>query len=413
MERQKELGIPISEFQDRIEKVRHFVLANDLAGLLVYSGPRAHMWYQTGHVGWLTNWANLDRIPDSMVVIPADGDPVLLFSGLPFMLPQLRETSWFKDVRIVSSVDPNAVAIQSGSKEMASGSVHDFAGEAQAILSERGLRGKPVGLVGIEYMPVPFYEALRNGFGPDELKVTEDIVAKLRAVKSPNELRLMRRAAELSDLGYETFAKVAKPGMPGIEAIAAAEHAARSQGGEQVMYWITNCPDGSWKDSIIDIKPTPRTLNYGDQVMMCSYVVYKGYWAHGHRCGFIGKEGKELKEMWEPLFEAHCAGIEKMRPGVPAGEVVKAARVTAEKYGYSLQGGRIGHGIGVDYGERPFLSEDNRTPLEKGNVAIVHTMFSVPGADAMVVPTGDLCHVTDDGPEFLFKFQRQPFVTGG
>ncbi len=401
-------GIPTNEFQDRIEKVRRFVLENDLAGLLVYSGPRAHMWYQTGHVGWLTNWANLDRIPDSMVVIPSDGDPVLLFSGLPFMLPQLRETCWLKDVRIVSPIDPNAVALQSGSKEMAR--VRDFAGEAQAILSERGLAGKPAGLVGIDYMPAPFYEGLRAGVGPDRLKVVDDIVATLRAVKSPDELRLMRRAAELSDLGYKTFAEVAKPGMHGIEAVAAAEHAIRSQGGEQVMYWITNTPDGQWKDSIIDIKPTPRTLNYGDQVMMCSYVVYKGYWAHGHRCGYIGKEGKELKAMWEPLFEAHCAGLEKMRPGVPVGEIAKAARLKAQEYGYSLQGGRVGHGIGVDYGERPFLSEDNRTLLEKGNVAIVHTMFSVPGSDTMLVPSGDLCYVTDNGPEFLFKFQRQPFL---
>ena len=409
--KEKDLYIPESEFRLRIEKVHNFVLEKGLGGLLVYSGPRAHMWHQTGHVGWLTNWANRDRIPDSMVLVPAGGEPVLLFSGLPFMLPQAKEISWMKDIRVVRSFDPKGVSIQSGSREAKA--VRDFTGEVVEILDERGLGDKSLGLVGIENMPVPFYEALLKGLGADRLKVVEDIVAQLRAVKSPDEIKMMRRAAELSDLGYETFIKVAKRGMPGIEAIAEAEHAVRAQGAEEVLYWIANVPDGQWDNSIIDIKPTPRILNYGDEIMMCSYVVYKGYWAHAHRCGYLGKEAKEMKRIWEPAFEAHCAAVEKMRPGVPVSEVVRAARLVAEKYDYALHGGRIGHGMGMDYGERPFLSEDNQTPLEKGNVAIVHTIFSLPGRGTILIPVGDLCLVTDDGPEFLYNFPRRPFLAPG
>lgn len=410
-QKQNDLCIPESEFRWRVEKVRDFVKGNSLDGLLAYSGPRAHMWYQTGHVGWLTNWANRDRIPDSVVLVPAEGDPVLLFSGLPFMLSQIKEVSWMKDLRIVRSADPKAVAIAPGSKT--AGETRDFAGEVAVILDERGLGEKPVGLVGIENMPVPFYEALLKGLGANRLTVVEDIIAELRAVKSPNEIKLMRRAAELSDLGYETFIKVAKPGMPGIEAIAEAERAVRAQGGEDVLYWIANVPDGHWDESIIDVKATPRILNYGDQIAMCSYVTYKGYWAHCHRCGSLGREAEEMKRIWEPGFEAQCAAVDKMRPGTPVSEVVRAARLVAEKHGYALPGGRIGHGIGVDYGEQPFLSEANQTPLRKGNVAIVHTAFSLPGKGTILIPVGDLCHVTDDGPELLYNFPRRPFLASG
>lgn len=84
-----------------------------------------------------------------------------------------------------------------------------------------------------------------------------------------------------------------------------------------------------------------------------------------------------MKRIWEPAFEAQCAAVDKMRPGTPVSEVVGAARLAAEKHGYELHGGRIGHGIGLDYSELPILSEANETPLEKGNVAIVHAMFSV------------------------------------
>ena len=404
-------SIPESEFRKRAEKVRAFARENDLAGILAYSSPRAHMWHQTGHVGWLTNWANRDRIPESMVLVPADGDPVLLFSGLPFMLPQAEEVTWLSDLRIVRSSDPNAVAIQSGAKE--ADAVRDFAGETVSILADRGLSEKPVGLVGIDNMPVPFYEALMRGIGTGKLKVVDDIVAKLRAVKSPNEVALMRMSAGLSDLGYQTFVRVAKAGMRGIDAIAEVERTVRSHGTEEVLWWIANVPDGHWNESIVDIKPTPRILNHGDQLMMCSYVVYKGYWAHAHRCGFLGKEAQEMKRMWEPAFEAQCAAVEKMRPGVRVSEVVRAARLVAERYGYSLHGGRMGHGIGVDYGERPFLSEDNQSELEKGNVAIVHTCFTDPKSGRMLIPVGDLCHVTEDGPEILYQFPRKLFLAPG
>ncbi len=146
---------------------------------------------------------------------------------------------------------------------------------------------------------------------------------------------------------------------------------------------------------------------------MCSYVVYQGYWAHCHRCGSLGKEATELKRNWEACFEAQSAAVEQMRPGVPVSDVVRAARLTAQKNGYSLQGGRIGHGIGADYSEAPFLSEANHTPLVQGNVAIVHTLFNVPGSETFFVAAGDLCCVTDDAPELLYEFTRRPFLAPG
>ena len=410
MQKQEKLCIPESEFKERVERVRDFVAGNGLAGLLVYSAPRAHIWHQSGHVGWLTNWSNLDRIPDSMVLVPAEGEPALLFSGLPYMLAQVAEVSWMKDVRIVRSFDPNAAAVQSGTNTSKSGAVCDFAGDVLAILNERGLGDKPIGLVGVESMPVPFYRGLLKGIGEKKIKVVEDIIARFRAVKSTNEIRIIRRAAKLSDLGYETFLKAARPGRPGIEAIAEAEQAVRAQGAEAVLYWIANVPDGHWDESVLDIKPTPRILRHGDQLMMCSYLVYQGYWAHAHRCGSLGKEAEQMKRIREPAFEAQCAAVEKMRPGVPVSEVVRAARLTAEKHGYQLHGGRIGHGVGLDYGERPFLSEANQAPLKEGNVVIIHTMLSLPHTGTLLIPVGDMCHITDDGPELLYNFPRRPFL---
>ena len=111
--------------------------------------------------------------------------------------------------------------------------------------------------------------------------------------------------------------------------------------------------------------------------------------------------------------QAQDAGLAKMKPGTTVGELGKAIRKKAEEVGLEIHGGRFGHGIGLDYSEWPSLSEDNRQMFELGTTAVVHSIFSVPGAEGRIcVPLGDICCVTKSGPEFLASFPRTPFVAG-
>ena len=57
----------------RIERIRAWLEAKNLGGLFVYSPAAEHKWGQTGHVAYLTGWANHDRIVDSAVVVPVEG----------------------------------------------------------------------------------------------------------------------------------------------------------------------------------------------------------------------------------------------------------------------------------------------------------------------------------------------------
>ena len=173
----------------------------------------------------------------------------------------MAEVSPIEDLRIVSGIDPNAVAIDRKAKNV--GVIGDFASETLAILEENGLADKPVGVVGIENLATPFYEFLSSQFG-DKLKRVPDIVARLRSVKSPAEVERMRLAAQLSDLGFETMLKAARPGMSGVELVAEMERAVRGAGADIVKYWMASGPAPDWADSRIDIKPHERELQVGD-----------------------------------------------------------------------------------------------------------------------------------------------------
>jgi Xaa-Pro aminopeptidase len=110
--------------------------------------------------------------------------------------------------------------------------------------------------------------------------------------------------------------------------------------------------------------------------------------------------------------EAQEAGLVKMRPGTPVGQVTQAIRKEAAKYGWEIEGGRVGHGIGLDYTESPTMFESNESALEAGTTVILHSGFRLPNSGKLFIPLGDLCLVTDSGPELLMSFPRTPFVAG-
>lgn len=400
-------SITPQEYESRHEQVRAFLRERDLGALFVYSPPAEHKWGQTAHVSYLSGWANHDRIVDSVVVLPVLGKPALLFAGLPFMREQAEEVSPLEDIRLVQAVDPHAVAVAHGK-----GGPRTFAAETIAILEENGVGDKDVGIAGVEGMPVAFYETISAGLG-QKLKRVDDVVASLRGVKSPAEVGLMKRAAELSDLGFRTMLEVTRPGMRGIEILAEMERVVRREGADHAKYWMASGPPTSWDDARLDIKPHERVLGEGDLMASCSYVVYKGYWCHGQRTGALGQPLANLDKVFRIARQSQDAGLAHLRAGTPIATVARAIRETGSRLGLELQGGRIGHGIGMDYSEQPVpLTEVNEELLKAGMTCVIHAAFSLPESGKLFVPLGDVCHVTKNGPELLMGFTRDLFLAG-
>ncbi|MDP7347762.1 MAG: M24 family metallopeptidase, partial [Phycisphaeraceae bacterium] len=348
------LPIAAQEFDLRHERLRAFLRENDLGAVLAYSPQAEHKWTQTGHVAYLSGWASHDRVVDSVVVVPVVGPAVLLLTGMDFMLEQIAEVSPLQDVRLVKPVDPNSIAAH---RKGHGDGPRDFVAETMAILDEAGAAGKDVGIAGLGAMPVPFFELLRNGFG-SQLRSIDDIVGRIRAVKTPAEVQLLRKSAALSDLGFETMLQVARPGMRGIEIVAEMEHAVRREGADHAKYWMASGPAPEWSNTRLDIKPHERVLQDGDLMASCSYVVYKGYWCHGQRTGTLGKPCQALSDIYAIAREAQDAGLAQLKPGTRIGDVGAAIRDVGAGHQFDMPGSRYGHGIGLDYSEQPVPLND-------------------------------------------------------
>lgn len=395
------MKIAKEEFMKRLNAVREFAKDEELGGVAVFSVPWGHLWHQTGHIGYLSNWASRDRNVNSMIVIPNQGKPVLLYAGLPYLEDVLASVTAISDIRIVAPEDPRAAALPEGETT--------FGKETEKILAEHGMAGKKLGVVGAEHMPLSVWRSLKRYFSEERLVLCRDIVAEMRCRKTDAEIGFLKKAAEFADIGYETLLKTAKVGKRGYEVVAEMERAVRLRGADFVKFWFISGPAEGWTDTWPIVRPHERVLEDGDQIISGAYTVYKGYWAHGMRAGRLGKPSAQ-QEMYAPVCSAIIdAAAAKLAPGVLVSDVVKAAIEKARSLDYRLSSHRIGHGIGLDYSEMPFMSEKNEQCLEAGMVAVIHPQIELPDTKSFIVPFGDMYHITEAGTQRLMKFPLEPF----
>lgn len=395
------MDITEQEFRARVDRVRNFMAENKLGSVIIFSVPWGHLWHQTGHIGYISNWASRDRNVNSIIVVTKEDEPVLLYAGLPYMSEVIRTVSWIRDVRIVAPDDPRAAALPGGAT--------NFGKEIKGILDDRGIGNKKIGLMGAQHMPLSVWRCLCRYIPESQIEITDDIIDELRCIKSPAELGLMRRAAELADLGYTTLVRTAKKGMRGYEVVAEMEHAVRREGADFVQFWLISGPSEGWRDTWPIVRPHERRLEEGDQIICGAYVVYKGYWAHGMRAGSLGKPSPQQKRYMSFCMAIHQSAINAVRPGIKVSQVIKKAINAGHSRGVKLSSTRIGHGIGMDYSEMPFMIEENDQKMSPNMVIVIHPQVTLPETGGFIVPLGDMCLVTESGMERLMQFPMEPF----
>lgn len=112
----------------------------------------------------------------------------------------------------------------------------------------------------------------------------------------------------------------------------------------------------------------------------------------------------QAAECLAAIQAASASAIALIRPGVPAEEVDRAARSVVEAAGYGqYMGGRLGHGVGIEIHEPPFIVRGNRTPLEAGNVFTVEPSIVIPGV--LGVRYENVVVVTDEGAHVFNRLE--------
>ena len=207
---------------------------------------------------------------------------------------------------------------------------------------------------------------LTAALAPGRVVPGSALVNELRRTKSPEELAVMERACAVADAAMAAAAPKTRPGVSMLELVEEVEHA-MGRNGSRVPSFTTHVFTGfgHGKSSADETRTIP--LEEGDVVMFDFGAVVDGYCSDFGRTVCVGEPSTEVRDAYELVLAAQEAGRKALRPGVPASEVNRACRGPIEEAGLGPSfKHRMGHGIGLDVHERPFVSEEDETPLEAG-----------------------------------------------
>lgn len=260
-------------------------------------------------------------------------------------------------------------------------------------------RGIATGKLGIEEtIKFVFSDGIAKASPQTTLASATPVTAGCRMIKSPHEIALMRLAAHVTLAAYQAAYETVKDGMtqPQVESLVRKAHEQLGfQGYADVQVGeFSAFPHGS---------VTPQIVHEGSIVLMDGGCVVEGYQSDITRTYVLGRASDKMKQVFDIVHRAQSAALAAARPGAECGSVDAAARkvITDAGYGpdYKYFTHRLGHGLGMDDHEWPYLVRGNPTKLQT-NV----TTSNEPGIyirGEFGIRLEDDMHITENGAELF------------
>jgi|FLYL01.1.fsa_nt_gi Xaa-Pro aminopeptidase len=229
------------------------------------------------------------------------------------------------------------------------------------------------------------------------------VMRPLRSRKDSDEVRALARAAEAVDRVIARVpTEVRFAGRREREVAARIRELTVAEGHDEASFCIVASGPNSASPHH---EPSDREIRPGDLVVIDFGGRIAGYCSDVTRSFVVGEPTPEYVEVHRVVAEAQAAAKEAARVGIPAQEVDRAARKVIDRAGYGPHFvHRVGHGIGLDVHEHPYLVEGNTEPLEVGMSFSIEPGIYLPGRFGVRIE--DICVVTSDGLEVLNQADR-------
>jgi Xaa-Pro dipeptidase len=238
----------------------------------------------------------------------------------------------------------------------------------------------------------------------------ETSLAALRMRKDAGEIAAMRTAADIAQRALQATLPQLKMGMSEHELAAELTlHLLRTGSDPELPFApiVSSGPNGANPHAT----PSNRRLSSGDLLVIDWGASYEGYFSDLTRTFAIGKVDPELEHIARVVLQANAAGRAAGRPGLPCGDVDRAARSVIEQAGYGqFFFHRTGHGLGMESHEEPYMRSGNPLLLEAGMTYTVEPGIYLPARNGVRIE--DDVVVTADGSESLSDLPRELITIG-
>lgn len=250
-------------------------------------------------------------------------------------------------------------------------------------------------------------DTLKKQFSGEFISVFYEL-SMLRIIKDEKEINLIKEACQITEKCVYNAVKNIKEGMTEKELSLRIDYEFRLSGA-----------DGSAFDTIVLFgnrsslphgKPSDRTLNIGDIVLIDCGCVYKGYCSDLTRTFIFGAiPSTWFMDIYTIVLNAQNKALSMLKPNVLAKDVDSVARNIITGMGYGEYFGHgLGHGVGLEIHEPPRLNRESETILEEGFVVTVEPGIYVPNRGGVRIE--DTVVITKNGCERLTVSDKELFV---
>jgi Xaa-Pro aminopeptidase len=278
------------------------------------------------------------------------------------------------------------------------------------IVEEIAEQAKKLGIkkLGFEQDHVTFatyksYEKALDG----ELVPVSGVVEKLRLIKTPSEIKILKEAADIADAAFKHILDFIRPGKTELEVSNELEFFMRKAGATSSSFDIIVAsglrgalPHGVASDKLIE---------NGDFVTLDFGAYYKGFISDITRTVAVGEPSAKLKEIYNVVLEAQLKGMAGIKPGMTGKQADALTRdyITEKGYGEYF-GHSTGHGIGLEVHEGPALSSKSDIVLEPGMLVTVEPGIYIPGLGGVRIE--DDTQITETGNETLTHSTKELII---
>lgn len=349
--------IPDKEYRARMLKFQKNIQAAGLDAALVHGneGDAANIRYLSEY------WPTFET---AGIFVPAKGTPILIIGpeSETYAKGRSKIRRIEKMVEYRESADPEYPGIQ----------VATFKDIAKKALPRRTIR--KLGLVGYSIMPLPVYMSLKKDLPGATLVKADDTLIHLRIIKSDAEIKLMKKAFQISEMAIDAILGEIRPGMTELQVIGIAQAEIYKHGGEYEGHALY-CFGGPATNNAIS-RPTHRKLRKHEVIQLNIGARVGGYSSSVGLPISIGALPARKRRLVDFGLEAHFKTMELIKPGKPAAQVVKEYEAFVKKRGFStymLYGPC--HGLGMMEVERPWMESTSTYDLRENMTFQVDTFF--------------------------------------
>jgi len=232
---------------------------------------------------------------------------------------------------------------------------------------------------------------------------TENIIEQIRIIKDKEEIIKMKKAAQITTESLKEVFEIIKPGVRELDIASELAYTMRKKGAQKESF-DTIVVSGE-RSSLIHGKPSEKKIVEGELILIDMGANYQNYNSDITRTIIMGKENQKQKEMFSIVLEAQKVALEFLKPGVKCKEVESVARDIIVKKGYGKYFSHgLGHGVGLDIHEFPWVSFKDDTVLLPGMVVTIEPGIYIPEFGGVRIEDSVL--ITEKDYEILTWFPK-------